>query len=92
MLLIPCPYCGLREETEFGYGGEAGIARPPNPSALSDKDWADYLSMRRNPRGVWRELWCHSSGCRRWFTVERDTFSSRILATQAMNKPGFARS
>ena len=80
MLLIPCPQCGPREETEFSYGGEAGIARPKNPESLSDNEWADYLFMRRNPRGLLQELWCHSGGCRRWFTIVRDTHSSRILA------------
>ena len=40
MLLIPCPYCGPREETEFSYGGEAHIERPNEPDALSDTEWA----------------------------------------------------
>ena len=75
MLLIACPYCGERAETEFTYGGEAGIARPKNPDALSDEQWADYLFMRKNPRGMHRELWNHALGCRRWFEVERDTVS-----------------
>ena len=36
MLLIDCPWCGERAETEFSYGGEAGIVRPKEPDALSD--------------------------------------------------------
>jgi hypothetical protein len=28
VLLIPCPWCGLRDEIEFSYGGEAHIVRP----------------------------------------------------------------
>ena len=36
MLLIPCPWCGEREETEFRCGGEAHILRPRDPAALSD--------------------------------------------------------
>ena len=41
MLLIDCPYCGVaRPEIEFAYGGEAHIARPADPSAVTDKDWA----------------------------------------------------
>ena len=81
MLLIPCPYCGERAETEFAYGGEAGIARPEDPEALNDEQWADYLFMRSNPRGVHRELWNHAQGCRRWFEVERDTVSYQIHAS-----------
>ena len=85
MLLIPCPHCGPREETEFSYGGEAGISRPINPESLSDDAWGDYLFMRRNPRGLLHEMWCHSAGCRRWFTIIRDTYSSQIseATTQA---------
>jgi sarcosine oxidase subunit delta len=78
MLLIECPWCGKRAETEFSYGGEAGISRPPDPYALSDAEWADYLYMRTNRFGLHRELWNHSQGCRRWFEVERDTVSYRI--------------
>ena len=81
MLLIACPYCGERAETEFTYGGEAGIARPRDPHALSDAEWADYLFMRKNPRGQHRELWNHAQGCRRWFEVERDTLTYEINAS-----------
>ena len=31
MLIIECPYCGQRDESEFSYGGEAHIARPLEP-------------------------------------------------------------
>jgi heterotetrameric sarcosine oxidase delta subunit len=80
MLLIPCPWCGLREEAEFTYGGEALIARPRDPAATSDAEWADYLFMRTNARGPHREQWCHAAGCRRWFIVERDTVTYAILS------------
>ena len=50
MLLIPCPWCGPRDECEFVYGGEAHIKRPENPDALSDAEWADYLFMRTIPK------------------------------------------
>ena len=78
MLLIKCPWCGDRAETEFSYGGEAGIKRPPAPEELSDEQWADYLFMRKNPRGQHQELWNHSQGCRRWFGVERHTVNYEI--------------
>ena len=66
MLLIPCPYCGAREETEFTCGGEAHIARPLEPEKLSDAAWGDYVFMRKNPKGVHYERWNHARGCRRW--------------------------
>ena len=81
MFLIQCPWCGERDESEFTYGGEAGIKRPLQPDTLSDSEWADYLFMRKNPRGQHFELWNHSSGCRRWFEAERDTVTYKIAAT-----------
>lgn len=78
MLLIPCPWCGPREESEFTYGGEAHIVRPPEPDALTDAQWADYLFMRKNPRGLHREQWSHTAGCRRWFNVQRDTVTYQV--------------
>ena len=81
MLLIPCPYCGAREETEFTYGGEAHIARPLDPDKLSDAEWGDYVFMRSNPKGVHHEQWRHAIGCGRWFNALRDTVSYRIHAT-----------
>ena len=80
MLLIQCPWCGPRDESEFTYGGEAHIVRPEDPSALSDADWADYLFMRKNPKGRHREQWSHSAGCRRWFYAQRDTETYEITA------------
>jgi sarcosine oxidase, subunit delta len=79
MLSIDCPWCGPRHDVEFTYGGEAGIARPKNPSVLSDQEWADYLYMHNNERGVHLEQWCHSSGCRRWFNMARNTITNQIL-------------
>ena len=78
MLLIECPWCGARDESEFSYGGEADITRPPDPDALTDEEWADYLFMRRNTKGLHREQWVHDQGCRRWFVLERDTVSYQI--------------
>ena len=85
MLLIECPWCGERAETEFSYGGEAGIARPQDPDALSDAEWADYLFNRSNPRGAYRELWNHAQGCRRCFAVERDTVTYAISASYRLS-------
>ena len=78
MLLIHCPWCGPRDEIEFKYGGEAHITRPLAPETLSDAEWADYLFMRANPKGLHLERWAHSAGCRRWFNVARDTATNAI--------------
>ena len=80
MLSISCPWCGPRDETEFANGGEAHIAMPKDPAGLDDTAWAEYLYMRSNPKGRYRERWVHVHGCRRWFNVLRDTTSERIVA------------
>ena len=80
MLLIECPWCGPREETEFNCGGEAHIVRPPSPDTLADEEWGEYPFMRKNPRGEHLEQWVHAHGCRRWFNVRRDTVTYRITA------------
>jgi len=84
MLLITCPHCGPREETEFSYGGEAHIERPKQPDQMSDAEWADYVFMKSNAKGVFLERWVHSHGCRRWFNAARDTVTYEILAIYEM--------
>lgn len=78
MLLIKCPWCGYRDQTEFSYGGEAHITRPTNSEEMTDAEWADYLFMRKNTKGKYREQWCHTAGCRQWFNAERDTVSYKF--------------
>jgi heterotetrameric sarcosine oxidase delta subunit len=78
MMLITCPWCGPRDETEFHYGGEANLAHPADPFALTDAEWADYVFTRANPKGAFAERWSHSAGCRRWFDVVRDTVTHEI--------------
>jgi heterotetrameric sarcosine oxidase delta subunit len=78
VLAISCPWCGPREETEFEYGGQAGVSYPARPQALTDAEWARYLFVRENPSGQFAELWIHSAGCRRWFGALRDTATNQI--------------
>ena len=81
MLLIKCPYCGERPEIEFSYGGQAHLTRPARSiRRLSDQDWADYLYMRRNRKGVQAERWRHVHGCARFFNALRDTTTDQIMA------------
>lgn len=88
MLDIECPWCGKRHETEFRYGGEAHIARPEGADQLSDAQWADFLFMRSNTKGLFRERWMHSNGCRRWFNMIRNTATHEIFAIYKMGEPG----
>ena len=88
MMLITCPWCGPRDQSEFSYGGEAHIPRPVGSDKLSDAEWAEYVFMRNNPKGVWAERWMHAQGCRKWFNAVRDTSTDRFLAVY---KPGEKR-
>ena len=78
MLLITCPWCGPRDETEFRYGGPAGVSYPWNANGLDDQEWADLLLMRENPKGPLSERWVHTAGCRRWFVVRRNTLTNEL--------------
>ncbi|MEU4878339.1 sarcosine oxidase subunit delta family protein [Streptomyces sp. NPDC021608] len=80
MLLIPCPWCGPRDEAEFHYGGQAHVPYPDAPAELTDEEWARYLFFRDNPKGPFAERWSHAAGCRRWFNAVRDTSTNEILA------------
>ena len=86
MLLIRCPWCGERDEIEFRVGGQAHLAYPPDPGALTDAEWADFLFMRDNPKGPLAERWVHAAGCRRWFNAIRDTATYHVLATYPMGE------
>ncbi len=79
MLLIGCPWCGPRDETEYTYGGAAHVPYPADPAALTDAEWGRYLFVRANPAGPHAERWVHTAGCRRWFNVVRDTTTNEIL-------------
>ncbi len=43
--------------------------------------------MRKNPRGVHREQWLHTQGCRRWFKATRDTVSYDIQGYETFGAP-----
>lgn len=88
MLLITCPWCGERDQSEFAYGGEAHIPRPVDSASMTDAEWAGFVFLRNNPKGPFRERWMHASGCRRWFNAVRDTSNDRFVAVY---KPGEAK-
>ncbi|AXO13865.1 MULTISPECIES: sarcosine oxidase subunit delta [Thalassospira] len=88
MLLIHCPYCNQTlPELEFTYAGEAHIARPADPSSVSDEEWRDFLFIRTNVKGPHYERWRHFHGCGRYFNAVRDTVSDRFLITYKTDDP-----
>ncbi len=81
MLLIPCPWCGPREEVEFRYGGQAHVAYPADPDAIDDREWSRFVFYRDNPKGRFAERWVHQHGCLRWFNLVRDTATDEIAGS-----------
>ena len=47
MLHIKCPHCGLRSQNEFSYGGDATVKRPELNKEVSDKDWDNFVYLRK---------------------------------------------
>ena len=80
MLKVFCPHCAeSREEAEFHCVGQAHLARPRDPDNCTDQQWGNYLYFRKNPRGIYQELWVHAAGCRKFFNITRDTQSYQIM-------------
>jgi sarcosine oxidase subunit delta len=77
---LTCPNCGVREVTDFGFGGEVN----PRPAAsATPRELNAYLYFRRNPAGAQVEWWHHRSGCKAWFLAERDT-STNVVSWTAL--------
>jgi sarcosine oxidase subunit delta len=83
MQRFPCPFCGLRDETEFHFAAEAGKVRPEPAPEVSDDAWADYLYMNDAPRGTAREVWVHLT-CGEFFVMTRDTVTREVAGAEAL--------
>ena len=77
MLLIPCPHCGPREESEFTYGGPSRRWPAPDPKG-GTAEWHDALYQGHDPSESVAELWYHGSGCECWIEIRRDTVTHAI--------------
>ena len=83
MQQFPCPFCGLRDETEFHFAVEAGKPRPEPADQVSDEEWAQYLYAAQAPKGAAREIWLHLT-CGEYFLMERDTVSREVTRSTAL--------
>jgi len=88
MIRIDCPFCGLRDHSEFSYGGDASIEYPPLDAPV--KDWHDAVFLRDNICGRQSETWQHVQGCRMWLVIERDTMTHEIYSIRPAH-PGMAK-
>ena len=71
MILLPCPWCGPRDASEFAHADETPSR--PDPRTATPAEWRGYLYLRANTRGWVVESWYHRMGCRKFITVERHT-------------------
>lgn len=85
MQIFPCPFCGPRDEREFHFAAEAGKTRPDTSGEISDAEWAAYLHMHRNEKGVVREIWMHTT-CAEVFLLERDSVTMEVLGSTQLRK------
>ncbi len=80
MIRIDCPFCGVRDHSEFSYGSDASVIYPDLDAG--EQEWHDAVFLRDNIRGKQFESWQHVHGCRMWLVVERDTLTHRILSVR----------
>ena len=80
--VLTCPNCGVREVTDFAFGGELN-PRPKETPSL--RDLGRYNYFRENVAGVQQEWWLHRSGCGEWFIAERNSLTNEVHWTAHVN-------
>lgn len=79
---IQCPFCGERDLVEFAYYGDADFHRPDAQTPDAEARFFDAVYLRDNLAGPHAELWYHSSGCRSWLHVTRNTYTHEISSVR----------
>ena len=82
MMILNCPLNGPRNISEFACGGE--VTEMPTADA-SVREWADYVFIEKNTRGLVREWWIHLPSSY-WFIAERDTVTNEVIRTYAADQ------
>ena len=83
MKLMNCPLNGSRNLSEFVYGGE--VSHMPDATKGTDREWADYIFIENNTKGIIKEWWLHAATSY-WFIAERNTETDEIIKTYPANK------
>ena len=76
MLLVPCPHCGPRNQSDLRLVGESHAR--PDPNTATREEWGSYLYLRDNPADWLKETWYCRSGCRQFFALERNTATNEF--------------
>lgn len=80
MKQLTCPLNGLRDISEFVYGGP--MKTIPEADAPTEA-WADYVFFEDNQQGRVFEWWLHVPSAF-WFIAERDTVSDKVICTMTV--------
>src|SRR5215212_6789727 len=80
MILLPCPYCGLRNASEFRCVGE--VSERPDPNETGVEERRAYLYARNNPAGWTTETLFHNAGCKQHFVSERHTVTNEVRGSE----------
>jgi methylglutamate dehydrogenase subunit B len=70
MLLIPCLCCGLRDESEFTFGGVA-VSLPAMDRSTGLAEWHKAVHLHDAGSEPVAELWFHHGGCETWVSLTR---------------------
>ena len=82
-MIINHPLLGPRDASEFTHlGDESMIDRPDGMNEGAAEKFLDYLYLRDNPAGKYRELWYHEAGDRSWLVVTRVTVTHEIFKVE----------
>jgi len=87
MQMFPCPFCGLRDETEFRFGGMAGKIRPIGGAAAPSAAWSRYLYFQPGLKGRVAEIWTHAP-CGELFQLERDNVTHAVYTAASLRNGG----
>ena len=82
MMLVDCPHCGARAQSEFTY--ERTLDSIVTLDMAADEA-VRRLYERTNPRGLDDELWRHSFGCRQWLVLRRHRTTHVIEAVATLD-------
>ena len=79
MLLVPARGAGHAPRSSSATAARRASSTRRIPTRSTTRSWVEYVFMRDNPKGPFRERWVHSAGCRRWFVATRDTVTHEFL-------------
>ena len=83
MKQLKCPLNGLRNISEFTYGGEFHVQ--PNANECSKDEWVEYVFFHDNHAGEVVEWWCHTASSY-WFIARRNTITDTVIETMSVEE------